>query len=164
MYLHGLVKPASQDPLWGKIPGLSGGAMGGPQPLGTLIISSGKLSRKVWMYLRMSKDGFVRRPPPQDSAQGWVNPVLTFPGLCKRETCFRSLPAKSPGCSHCAQTVWAAWVGGGTRMCREGIGLQGQVGSRLLLGSCELPVLSRLAGLIGAHLCFYGSAEDVSAA
>lgn len=113
MYLHGLVKPASQDPLWGKIPGLSGGVMGGPQPLGTLIISSGKLSRKVWMYLRMSKDGFVRRPPPQDSAQGWVNLVLTFPGLCKRETCFRSLPAKSPRCSHCAQTVWAAWAGGG---------------------------------------------------
>lgn len=143
--------------------------MGGPQPLGTLIINSGKLSRKVWMYLHMSKNGFVRRPPPQDSAQGWVNPVLTFPGLCKRETCFRSLPAKSPGCSHCAQTVWAASAGrggdgGGTRMCREGVGLQGQVGSRLLLGSCELPVLSRLAGLIGAHLCFYGSAEDVSAA
>lgn len=98
MYLHGLVKPASQDPLWGKIPGLSGGAMGGPQPLGTLIISSGKLLRTVWMYLRMNKDGFFRTPPPQDSAQGWVNLVLTFAGLYKRETYFRSFPAKSPNC------------------------------------------------------------------
>lgn len=65
-----------------------------------------------------------------------------------------------------ALTVPRLWGqhGRGGEDVREGVGLQGLLGSRLLLGSCELPVLSRLAGLIGAHLCFYGSAEDVSAA
>lgn len=61
--------------------------MGGPQPLGTPIISSGKQSHKVWLYLCMNKDGLFRRLPPQDSAEAWVNLVLTFPGPCKMEAC-----------------------------------------------------------------------------
>lgn len=59
MYLHGLVKPAFQDPLWGKIPGLSGGTMGGPQPLGTFIISSGKLSRTHGMDVLAHEQGWL---------------------------------------------------------------------------------------------------------
>lgn len=135
--------------------------MGGSEPLGTLIVSSGQLSHKGWLNLCMNKDGLFRRLTPQDSVQGWANLVLTFPRLCKRETCSgpSQLRAQAilplPKLCLCGQY-------GGWRV--EGKGLLGQVGSRLLLGSCELPVLSRLAGLTGAHLCFYGSSEDVIAA
>lgn len=118
--------------------------MGGPQPLGTLIISSGKLLRTVWMYLRMNKDGFFRTPPPQDSAQGWVNLVLTFAGLCKRETYFRVLPSDEPklcgqrgqgrgarGCVGRAEACRAKWVpdsSWGAESCQSSADLQGSLG------------------------------------
>lgn len=50
------------------------------------------------------------------SAPGWANLVFPSPGLWKRENLSRPFQAKSPDCSHCAQTVWATLGEGEERM------------------------------------------------
>lgn len=91
-----------------------------------------------------NKNSLSRRLPPQDSAHGWVNLILTFPGLWEREISSGLSQLRAQAASHCAQTggqhpagvgekrsCWAKWAPGfswGAVCCKSPADLQGSLG------------------------------------